>query len=174
MRIFKKTKGTKTTEFVINDIKEACSYLVTQKNFAISHNSVYAITITNTDCKHEKDLNHVITNRLFNRIKNDYKNSKEHINYVFVIEYPEVISKGNYLPTNCKVHSHIVVNTSLAKETIVEYVKRIFPNVKDEDTVLEDITFRNDKERYPDYLVKQGIDNYILSDSSYNYKISIN
>ncbi len=88
MELFKKTRGIKTTEFVINDIKEACGYLVSQKKFALCRNSIYSITITNTGCKHEKELNHVITNRLFNRIKNDYKNSKEHINYVFVIEYP--------------------------------------------------------------------------------------
>ena len=133
MKLYKKTRGTKTTEFVINDIKEACGYLVTQKNFALCRNSIFAITITNTDCKHERDLNHVITNRLFNRIKNDYKHSKEHTNYVFVIEYPEVISIGNYLPTNCKVHSHIVLNTSLTEEKIMEYIKLTFPKVKDAD-----------------------------------------
>ena len=174
MKLYKKTRGTKTTEFVINDIKEACGYLVTQKNFALCRNSIFAITITNTDCKHERDLNHVITNRLFNRIKNDYKHSKEHTNYVFVIEYPEVISIGNYLTTNCKVHSHIVLNTSLTEEKIMEYIKLTFPKVKDADIVLKDMTFRNDKEHYKNYLVKQGINNHILSDSSYNYKISIN
>ena len=161
------------TEFVINDIRDAVSYLVSQKFPVNVTNSIFAITVTNTGCKHEKDLNHLITNKLFNTIKNDYKASKEHTNYVFVIEYPEVITRGNYLPTNCNVHSHIVVNTSLDERIIMNYVKHAFPKIKDIDIRIENITNRNDKEQYKNYLVKQGINNRILSDSSYNYKIAL-
>ncbi len=173
MKLFKKQKGYKTTEFVINDIKQAVSYLVSQRFPPSVTNSIYAITITNTGCKHQKDLNHIITNKLFNTIKNDYKTSKEHTNYVFVIEYPEVITRGNYLPTNCKVHSHLVVNTSLDEKIIMSYLKQAFPKIKDIDMLIENITDRNDKEQYKNYLVKQGINNRILCDSSYNYKITL-
>ena len=173
MKLFKKHRGYKATDFVINDIKDAVSYLVSQRFPTNVTNSLYSITITNTGCKHEKDLNHLITNKLFNAIKNDYKASEEHTNYVFVIEYPEVISRGNYLPTNCNVHSHIVLNTSLNLKVVNSYLKNAFPKIKNIDIAIEDITNRNDKEQYKNYLVKQGISNRILSDSSYNYKIAL-
>ena len=173
MKLFKKKRGRKTTEYVVNDIKEAFSYLIAQKTFPTCKNSIYSITTTHTGCKHEKDLNHVITNRLFNNIKSDYKNSCEHTNYLFVIEFPEVISIGNYLPNNCNIHAHIVLNTSLTEETILKYTEQAFSIKKSNlEIVIEDITFRNDREKYKGYLVKQGINNYILSDSSYNYKIT--
>ncbi len=172
MRPFNKKRGYKTKEMAITDIEIAFDYLINQKDFMTGDNKIISITLTNTGCKHEKDLNHIITNRLFNTIKNDYRNSKEHINYVFVIEYPELISQGNYLPTNCEVHTHIVINTSLMLERIAGYIMTTLPNSV--DALLEDITDRNDKSMYIGYLVKQAKNNYIFSDDSYNYKISIN
>lgn len=154
------------------DIKNACDYLVSQKDFMTSRNTILSITLTDTGCKHEKDLNHVITTRLFNTIKNDYKNSEEHTNYIFVIEYPEVISKGKHIPSNCKVHTHIVVNTSLAQTIIENYIIRAFsPKVYKH---IKDITNRTDRFNLSGYLIKQGEKNYFLTDDSYNYKISIN
>jgi len=172
MRLYKKASGFKTTEIVINDMKTAYSYLIQQKNFPTGRNSILSVTITDTGCKHEKDLNHVITNRLFNTIKNDYKNSREHTNYLFVIEYPEKISQGKLLPDACDIHTHIVLNTSLPEQAIRHYLNNAFP-VKS-DIKIEDITLRNDKEKYADYLVKQGMKNFFLSNDSYNYKISVN
>ena len=172
MKHFNKKRGYKTTSVAIADIKNACDYLVSQKDFTTGRNTILSITLTDTGCKHEKDLNHVITTRLFNTIKNDYRNSKEHTNYIFVIEYPEVISKGKHIPSNCKFHTHIVVNTSLAQSVIEDYIVKAFsPNVYKH---IEDITNRNDRFNHSGYLIKQGAINYILSDDSYNYKISIN
>jgi len=172
MKLYKKSRESKATELVINDIQDAFCYLIQQKNFATDRNSILSITITNTGCKHEKDLNHVITNRLFNTIKNDYKDTMEHTNYLFVIEYPELVSIGKHLPTNCEVHSHIVINTSLTEENIMKYLRQTFSSSV--NIAMEDITMRNDKEKYRGYMVKQGRKNYFLSNNSYNYKINVN
>lgn len=172
MKHFNKRREYKTTDIAVNEIRIAGEYILNQKGFEIPNNSIFTITLTDTGCKHERDLNHALTNRLFNNIKNHYKGTKEHINYLFVIEYPEVISKGNFLPTNCEVHAHIIVNTSLSKSIIEHHIVNTFSssvNVK-----VEDITNRDDKDRTIGYLVKQGYKNYTLSDSSYNYKININ
>lgn len=172
MRLFKKKRGYKTKEIVITDIEIAYDYLINQKCFFTDSNKILSITLTDTGCKHEKELNHVITNRLFNSIKNDYKNSIEHTNFLFVVEYPELITQGNYLPSSCVVHTHIVLNTSLTETTIENYIRKALS--KNVNCFIEDITNRNDKHKYLGYLLKQGSKNYILSDSSYNYKISIN
>lgn len=172
MKHFNKKRGYKTTEMATADIKNACDYLVSQKDFTAGRNAILSITLTDTGCKHEKDLNHKLTTRLFNTIKNDYKNSGEHTNYIFVIEYPEVISKGKHIPSNCKVHTHIVLNTSLPQTVIENYIVKAFSaNVY---MHINDITNRNDRLNISGYLIKQGKSNYILSADSYNYKISIN
>lgn len=172
MKHFNKKRGYKTTEMASADIKIACDYLVSQKEFIAGRNTILSITLTDTGCKHEKDLNHILTTRLFNTIKNDYKNSGEHTNYIFVIEYPEVISQGKHIPSNCKVHAHIVVNTSLTQTVIESYIIKAFsPNLYKH---IEDITNRNDRFNHSGYLTKQGVKNYILSNDSYNYKITIN
>jgi hypothetical protein len=166
-KLIKKITKERTSQEVIKDMIYAFDVLLSQVD-KLKNNKMLAITITHTIAKHESDLRHLITNKLFNTIHQDYKNTKEHINYLFVIEYPEVITKGEYLPTNCGIHTHIVVNTSLPKEIIEYYINKSTKG----DVFIEDITKRNDRENLINYMIKQGKMNY-LTDINYNYKIDL-
>lgn len=113
----------------------------------------------------------MITNNLFNRINREIRNTLDHLNYLFVIEYPEVISQGFLIPTNCNVHAHIVLNTSLNKETLEYYLHSTFGN--DSHIRVDDTTKRNDKGEFINYLLKQTRENKLQTDKSYNFKITI-
>lgn len=166
-KLIKKISKYRTSNDVMNDMTYAFD-LLTRQSDTIKNNKMLSITITDTIAKHEKDLQHLLTNKLFNRIHRDYKHTTEHINYLFVIEYPEVVSKGQYLPTKIDTHTHIVVNTSIPKEIIEYYI-----NYSTKGNVyIEDITKRLDRNNYINYLIKQG-NNNLLTDDNYNYKIDI-
>jgi hypothetical protein len=166
-KLIKKISKPRTSIEVMEDMIFAYDILSGQVN-KLENNRMLAITITHTIARHEKDLRHILTNKLFNRIHNDYKNSFNHINYLFVIEYPEVVSKGNYLPTNVGIHTHIIVNTSIPEETIKYYIN----NSTKGDVHIDDITNRKDRDNYINYMIKQGKTNY-LTDNNYNYKIDL-
>ena len=166
-KLIKKTKKERNSQEIVKDMIYAFDVLISQVD-KLKNNRMYAITITHTIAKHESDLCHLITNRLFNTIHRDYKKTEEHLNYLFVIEYPEVITKGDYLPTNCGVHTHIAVNTSITKETIEYYINQSTKG----DVYIEDITKRNDRDNFVNYMIKQGKRNY-LTDKNYNYKIDV-
>lgn len=167
-KLIKKINKERTSQEVIMDMIYAFDVLLSQVD-KLKNNKMLAITITHTIAKHEKDLRHLITNKLFNTIHQDYKNSNEHINYLFVIEYPEVVSKGNYLPTDCGIHTHIVINTSIPDENIIFYINQSLKG----DVYIENITKRDDRNNYINYMIKQGKKN-LLTNDNYNYKITIN
>jgi hypothetical protein len=164
--IIKKDNSNKTSSEISNDIINAFTKLVKQKDSEKSI-KMLSITITDTIAKHNKDLRHLLTNSLFNSIHKDYKNTIEVINYLFVIEYPEIISKGKLLPNNCNVHSHIILNTTLSKDVIEYYIQQSTKG----DIYIEDISNRNDRDNYVNYLIKQS---NLFTNDNYNYKITMN
>jgi hypothetical protein len=166
-KLIKKIPKNRNSKEVMEDMRYAFDVLISQVN-KLQNNKMLSITITHTIAKHEKDLRHILTNGLFNTIHKDYKNSVEHINFLYVIEFPEVVSKGEYLPTNIGIHTHMVVNTSIKKETIEYYIN----NSTKGDVYIEDITKRLDRDNYINYMIKQGKTN-ILTDDNYNYKIDL-
>jgi hypothetical protein len=166
-KLIKKTTKERTSQEVIKDMIYAFDVLLSQVD-KLKNNKMLAITITHTIAKHESDLRHLLTNKLFNTIYQDYKNTNEHINYLFVIEYPEVVSKGHYLPTDCGIHTHIVLNTSIHSENIKFYINQSLKG----DVYIEDITKRDDRNNYINYMIKQGKKN-LLTNDNYNYKITL-
>lgn len=173
--IIKKNKGFKTTQMIEDDIRYSFHKILSQNH------PIYSITISNTLIKSSEELrfsltnklfNRIhkdsLTNKLFNRIDKDYKNSYEVINYLFVIEYPEKISRGNFLPDKCDVHAHIVMGTNIQPQHIEYYMQTTFPNSSIFTKKIDD---RNDKENLVNYLIKQKA---LLTDDNYNYKININ
>lgn len=170
MKLIKKNTDYTQTEDIERDLRFAFNKLIKQNNFPSNYNRTLSMTITHTKAKHLLDLRYTLTNLLFNKIHKDYKNTLDHINYLYVIEYSEVVSKGLFVPNRCDIHTHIVVNTSIPKETIEYYAHNI---VRTENTLedvirVEDITKRTDKYNYINYLLKQK---HIFTTDNYNYKI---
>ncbi len=159
--LLKKKNNLKTAQMIADDIKYSFQKLTSQNN------PILSITINNTDCKTAEELRFNLTNRLFNKIHKDYKQTPEIINYLFVIEYPTKVSMGNLIPESCKPHTHIILETTLPKNIIEFYIHSTFRNV---DVYIENITKRDDKLNYANYLIKQI---NILTDYNYNYKINI-
>ena len=120
---------------------------------------------------HIKDLQFLITNKLFNSIHKDYKNSFEHLDYLFVIEYGGIISKRNVFNTEIKdlgIHCHCLVNTTLPTNVLEHYINTCFkkiPNYK-----IDNISKSNTKEDLLKYFLKQSKSGF-LNRESYNYKI---
>jgi len=155
----------KTTTDFISDITKAFSILSKRKK-------LYLITFEGINTPHSRDLNFILTNKFFNTINSEVRNSFEYINYLFVIEYGGIISKekvyDNFI-SNLGLHAHCVVNTSLSKEQIEYYINVIFrkkPNYK-----IQDITRSNTKDDLLNYLLKQT-KNRLLTCDCYNYKIN--
>lgn len=172
MKLIKKTTDYTQTKDIEKDLRFAFNKLINQDKFPVNYNRTLSITITHTNSKHLKDLRYTLTNLFFNKIHKDYKNTLEHINYLFVIEYSEVVSKGQLVPKKCDIHTHIVVNTSIPKDTIEYYANDVFPsesqNKLEKVVMVEDITKRDDKYNYINYLLKQK---NIFTTDNYNYKI---
>jgi hypothetical protein len=166
-----KDKLYKTTDMAVNELIRIYDIWLSQKKYPTSVNKTYHITVGETKAKHESDLHFILTNNLFNRINREIRNTLEHLNYIFVIEYPEIISQGFLIPTNCNVHAHIVLNTSLNKETLEYYLHSTFGN--DSHIKVDDTTKRNDKGEFINYLLKQTKENKLLTDRSYNFKITM-
>jgi hypothetical protein len=163
--IITKNKTLKTTESILIDIRYGFNNIIAQNH------PIYNITINNTGCKTKVELRFYLTNKLFNKIKNVYKDSDEVINYFFMIEYPTKVSIGNQIPETCEVHVHIVLGTTLTDQTIKNFIEDTFPKLKGTDKIyIKDITKRDDKQNFVNYLTKQR--NYITIDS-YNFKIKI-
>ena len=159
--LLKKKNNPKTDQMIADDIRYSFQKLTSQNN------PILSITINNTDCKTAEELRFNLTNKLFNKIHKDYKQTPEIINYLFVIEYPTKVSMGNLIPESCKPHTHIILETTLPKNIIEYYIQSTFRNV---DVYVENITKRDDKMNYANYLIKQI---NILTDDNYNYKINI-
>lgn len=157
--LLKKKNNPKTAKMIADDIRYSFNKLTSQNN------PILSITISNTNCKTAKELRFNLTNKLFNRIHKDYKQTPEKINYLFVIEYPTKISIGNLIPETCIPHTHIILETTIPETTIEYYIQTTFRNC---DIYIENITKRNDKMNYVNYLIKQK---NILTNDNYNYKI---
>lgn len=172
MTLIKKTKYFTDTKDIEKDLRYAFNKLIYQDKFPVKHNKTLSITITHTNSKHLQDFRYKLTNLLFNRIHRDYKKSLEHINYLYVIEYSEVVSKGQYVPKKCDIHTHIIMNTSIPIETIEYYSNDVFPSesqkLLEKLVKVEDITKRTDKYDYINYLIKQK---HLFTTDNYNYKI---
>ena len=159
MLLNKKKGGFKTIQIIEDDIRYGI------KKIMAKNNPIYHFTISNTDVYSAKQLRFILTNKIFNRIHKDYKKSYEFLNYIFVIEYPEKVSRGNLIPDDCEVHSHIIIETSLLPQQIDFYIKTTFRN---SDVFSERIDKRNDKHNFVNYLLKQK---HLFTDNNYNYKI---
>jgi hypothetical protein len=162
--ILKKNNSPKTTQMIEQDIR--CSF----RKIITLNNPILSITLNNTDCRTAKELRFNLTNRLFNKIHKDYKQSFEVLNYLYVIEYPTIVSMGDFTPNSCKPHTHIILETTLPIEVIKEYIITIFKIKGKKDIYIEDITKRNDKSNYVNYLIKQKD---LFTIDNYNYKICI-
>ena len=171
MKLLTKNKRIKTTDIAVSELYSIYEVWLNQKNFPTTGDRTYHITITDTHAKHEEDLHFILTNNLFNRINRDLRNSLDYLNYLFVIEYPEDISKGESIPKNCKVHAHIVLNTSIPGKTLEYYVQDTFDGKA--DILIQDTTTRNDKGEFIKYITKQSKENRFFTDRSYNYKILV-
>ncbi len=145
---------------IADDIRYSFQKLTSQNN------PILSITISNTDYKTAEELRFNLTNRLFNKIHKDYKQTPEIINYLFVIEYPTKVSMGNLIPESCIPHTHIILETTLPENLIEYYIQSTFRNV---NIYIENITKRDDKINYVNYLIKQI---NILTNDNYNYKIN--
>lgn len=156
--LLKKKKSVKTKQNIVDDMKYSF-------NKIISHtHPILSITINNTNCKSTEELRFFLTNKLFNKINKEYKPPFV-LNYLYVIEYPTAVSKGNIIPAGCKVHTHIVLATTIPEKEIENYIKDVFIN---SHIYIDNITNRNDKRNYINYLTKQS---NLLTNDSYNYKI---
>jgi hypothetical protein len=162
--LLKKKNNPKTTQMIANDIRYSFQKLTSQNN------PILSITINNRDCLTVEKLRFNLTNKLFNKIHKDYKQTFEIVNYLYVIEYPTKVSMGNLIPDNCIPHTHIILETTLPIDVIRNYIKTIFNIKRKKDIYIENITNRNDKLNYVNYLTKQI---NILTDNNYNYKIAI-
>ena len=144
---------------------------LTQKNDTKS--SIIKFDINYTNSKHTKDLNFKLTNKVFNSLHKQFYYEK--LNYLFVIEYNEILSRGNYLIDDLdevRVHTHIVVDTTIPLTILQKKFKNVLG--KQSDIYSENITKRNDKNIYINYLVKQNRENNYLTFNSYNFKINMN
>lgn len=159
--LIKKNKAHKTIQMIENDIRYGFSRIMLQKE------SIYHLTISNTQIYCPAELRFKLTNKLFNSIHKDNLKTNAKVNFLFVIEYPEKVSRGNYIPENCEVHGHIVLSTTLAPQQLEYYIKSTF--IKP-DFQFEKINYRKDKNNLVNYLVKQK---HLFTNQNYNYKIEI-
>jgi hypothetical protein len=157
--LLKKKSGFKSIQMIEDDIRYGFNKIMSQNE------RIYHFTISDTGINSVEELRFILTNKIFNRMYKDYKVSFERINYLFVIEYPEKVSRGNFIPDSCEVHTHIVLSTSLLPEQVNFYIKT---NLKKYDVFHERIDKRNDKYNFVNYLLKQK---ELFTDSNYNYKI---
>jgi hypothetical protein len=161
--LLKKKNTPKSTKMIVDDIRYSFNKIMSQNT------PILSITISDTHCKSQEELRFCLTNKFFNKIYNDHKLNNTEINYLFIIEYPEKLSRGNMVPDNLNVHTHIVLGTTISERIIKKYINDVFAN---SDSYVEDITKRNDRFNYVNYLTKQSHNNYLTNDS-YNYKIKI-
>ncbi len=160
--LLKKNKGFKTTLKITNDISHAFNKIISQNE------PIYFITISNTNIKTSIEMRFILTNKIFNKLHKAPENSFEVINYLYVIEYPEKVSRGNLIPDNCEVHTHIILGTTLKPQQIEYYIKNNFTKP---DIDIKRIDKREDKTYLKNYLSKQE---NLLTDDNYNYKIKLN
>ena len=170
--ITKKKKEEITDTFnVVDDIRYGFECLMSQTLKEPTKSNIIKFDINYTNSKHTKDLNFKLTNKIFNSLHKQFYYEK--LNYLFVIENNEIISRGNYLLDNLdevRVHTHIVIDTTIPLTILDKKLVQVFG--KQSDIYSENITMRNDKELYINYLLKQNRENNYLNYKSYNFKIN--
>ena len=157
----------------MDDIRYGFDCLISQTQKNDTKSSIIKFDINYTNSKHTKDLNFKLTNKVFNSLHKQFYYEK--LNYLFVIEYNEILSRGNYLIDDLdevRVHTHIVVDTTIPLTILQKKFKNVLG--KQSDIYSENITKRNDKNIYINYLVKQNRENNYLTFNSYNFKINMN
>lgn len=153
------------TNDIVTDISKAFN-LLSKKD------KLYFITIEGISYPHIKDMNFELTNRLFNTIHKEYRNTFEFMNYLFIIEYGGVISKTKLFDTlieDLGIHCHCLVNTSLTKIQLEYYINTSLKKVPNVD--IQDISKSDTKEYLLNYFTKQNKSGLMTRDS-YNYKIT--
>lgn len=172
--ITKKRKEEVTDTFkVVDDIRYGFECLISQTQKKEIKSSIIKFDINYTNSKHTKDLNFKLTNKVFNSLHKQFYYEK--LNYLFVIENNEILSRGNYLIDDLdevRVHSHIVIDTTIPLSILQNKFKNELGTQS--DIYSEDITKRSDKCFYINYLVKQNKENNYLTFNSYNFKIDVN
>lgn len=162
-----KKRSAKTTETIENDIRYGFNKIMSQKR------PIYLLTISNTRFTEPQHLQFIIRT-FFNKIRRDYQYTFEKSNYLSVIEYPEKVSRGNYVPDDFRVHAHIIIETDLLPNNIEYYANMTFNN----DNVIystnkwidiKKISDRNDKDQLINYLLKQKD---MFNEYNYDYKIN--
>ena len=141
-------------------------------NILSKREKLFMISIEGIPTPHIQDLNFQLTNKFFNTIHRNIKNTKEFINYLFIIEYGGIISKekefDNFI-NDLGIHTHCIVNTSLSKTELEYYINTCFKKIP--DYKIQNISRSDTKEDLLNYLLKQNKNNLLTSDS-YNYKIN--
>ena len=172
--ITKKRKEEVTDTFkVVDDIRYGFECLMSQTQKEPTKSNIIKFDINYTNSKHTKDLHFKLTNKVFNSLHKQFYYEK--LNYLFVIENNEILSRGNYLIDDLdevRVHTHIVIDTTIPYSILEKKIVNVLGNQT--DIYSEDITKRSDKELYINYLVKQNKENNYLTYKSYNFKIDIN
>ena len=171
--ITKKKKGGITDTFkIVDDIRYGFECLISQNQKKDAKSSIIKFDINYTNSKHKEDLNFKL-NKIFNSLHKQFYYEK--LNYLFVIEYNEILSRGNYMIDNLdkvRVHTHIVIDTSIKLSDLQKKFIKVLGT--ESDIYFEEITKRNDKEFYINYLVKQNKEKKYLTYKSYNFKIDMN
>jgi hypothetical protein len=132
--------------------------------------NIIKFDINYINSKHSKDLNFKLTNKVFNSLHKQFYNEK--LNYLFVIEYNEILSRGNYLIDDLDevgIHTHIVIDTTKPSSFFVKKFKNVLG--LQSDIHFDNITNTKDKKFYINYLVKQNKENDYLKNESYNFKV---
>jgi len=130
---------------------------------------LYHVVISKTNINNAKQLNFWLTNLVFNQIHKQIKDSNMYINYLFVLEYPSVISTGLRRITSTNLHAHLTINTNIP-ERFLECTLADIVKTKGE-LYMENITDRLDKEDLAFYLTKQSKCNFFLTHDHFNYKV---
>ena len=169
--ITKKKKGGITDTFkVVDDIRYGFECLISQTQKKDTKSSIIKFDINYTNSKHTKDLNFKL-NKIFNSLHKQFYYEK--LNYLFVIEYNEILSRGNYLIDDLdevRIHTHIVIDTTITLTILEKKFKDVLG--KQSDIYCENITKRKDKSNYINYLVKQNKVNKYMYYNSYNFKVN--
>ena len=162
-KLLKKSKNT--TDYLSDIIK---AYTILSKK-----DKLYHITIEGIPTPHIQDLSFQLNYKLFNTIVKDHSKSYEYINYLFVVEYGGIISKGNVYNAEIKnlgIHSHCIVNTSLSIPQLKFYINTAFKVIP--DCEIQDISKSTTKDGLLNYLLKQSVTG-LMTKESYNYKILV-
>lgn len=173
MKLIKKKSKQMITDTlsIVNDINYGFECLMSQNGKNNVNSDILKFDLSFTNSKHKEDLYFKLTNKLFNSMRKHFFNDK--LNYLFVIEYNEILSKGNYELdelNDVRVHCHVVLDTTLPESIFRENIKKVFG--LESDVYFDELNDRVDKHQYNNYLTKQGRENNYLTYKSYNYKIS--